>query len=128
MVLQQISNQNSYLPSYLYACHNDLSQVDMCGHLTLASAYILFGSSIVHGDEIHFHPKRGGHLQARKLNKTSSNDFLIELNLPVLPSYECDSELARLQNTFKGIRPISWRKTASNDLLVSIFLKLFLRF
>ena len=125
MVLQQISNQNSYLPSYLYACYNDLSQVEMCGHLTLASAYILFGSGIVHGDEIHFHPIRGGHLQARKLNKTSSNDFLIELNLPVLPSYECDSELACLQNTFKGIQPISWRKTASNDLLVSIFLQLF---
>jgi hypothetical protein len=82
----------------------------------------------VDGDEIHFHPLMGCHLQAHRFNKPSNDDFFVELDLPVLHSSECDSELACLENTFKGIQPISWRKTEANDLLVRNFSQAFLSF
>ncbi len=51
-------------------------EVDLCGHATLASAYVLFHYTRHQGDEIEFHSPRSG-----RLTVTREDDFLT-LNFP----------------------------------------------
>lgn len=52
-------------------------EVDLCGHATLATAYVLFNHEGHPGDEIHFYSSRSG-----SLSVTKSGD-LLTLNFPV---------------------------------------------
>lgn len=95
-------------------------EVELCGHATLASSYLLFGSGIVSGNMIRFHPEKGGVLHARRVERPSKEEFLVELNFPILPSYECNSQLAGLSTTLQGLTPVTFHKTIVDDLLVEL--------
>lgn len=106
------------------------AEVDLCGHATLASSYLLFASGVVSGSLIRFHTKRSGILTACRVEKETDsnsidgardgNDFLVELKFPILSSIECNSELAMLSSTLKDTTPVSFRRTIANDLLVEL--------
>lgn len=51
-------------------------EVDLCGHATLAAAYVLFNQLNLQGDTIHFYSKRSGDLMVTK------NGSLLTLNFP----------------------------------------------
>lgn len=97
-----------------------LLEVDLCGHATLASSYFLFGSGIVAGELIQFHPAKGEVLLARRVEKPSKDEFLVELAFPILPSYEYDFELAMLSSTLRNAVAVSVHKTTANDLLIEL--------
>lgn len=97
-----------------------MSEVDLCGHATLASSYLLFGSDIVSGNVIQFYPEKGGVLHARRVERPSKDGFLVELDFPILPSYECDFKPATLSTTLKHLLAVSVQKTVANDLLVEL--------
>ncbi|KAH7306608.1 hypothetical protein KP509_22G021800 [Ceratopteris richardii] len=95
------------------------SEVSLCGHATLASAYLLFGSGIVEGEVIGLHPKEGGVLYARKVNKASGDGFLVELNFPILTIHEYYPDGTEFfPNTFRSCQAVSTYKTSANDFLV----------
>jgi PhzF family phenazine biosynthesis protein len=50
-------------------------EVDLCGHATLASAYVIFNHLDFTGDEIVFHSPRSGELKVRKIGKQLFLDF-----------------------------------------------------
>ena len=52
-------------------------EVDLCGHATLASAYVLFNELGFAGDQINFHSPRSGPLTVSK------NGSVLALNFPV---------------------------------------------
>jgi len=69
-------------------------EVDLCGHATLAAAYVLFFHENHQGDEIHFYSPRSG-----KLVVSKQNDYL-SLNFPT-DIYENIAVSDDLINTFE---------------------------
>jgi PhzF family phenazine biosynthesis protein len=58
------------------------SEVDLCGHATLASAYVLFDFLAYEKDQIEFESKSG------VLTVTRDNDWLV-MNFPAQPPVPC---------------------------------------
>ena len=52
-----------------------VTEVNLCGHATLATAHILFTQYDVPGSELRFHSKHSGLLKVRKENSTLTLDF-----------------------------------------------------
>ncbi|GLJ09430.1 hypothetical protein SUGI_0109650 [Cryptomeria japonica] len=106
-----------------------VTEVDLCGHATLASAHFLFSSSLVNCNLVLFHT-RSGALTALKIegfNKegksfgSKTERFAIELNFPQSSVFDCDSsDVPLLSNSLKGLEVQSIKKTTSNDLLIEL--------
>jgi PhzF family phenazine biosynthesis protein len=57
-------------------------EVDLCGHATLASAYVIFNHTDYQGTEIIFHSSRSGELIVRKNGPNLYLDFPADVFLP----------------------------------------------
>ncbi|MGV3631656.1 MAG: PhzF family phenazine biosynthesis protein [Bacteroidota bacterium] len=84
-LLQQIAMENNLAETAFYVRQGNqyeirwftpAVEVDLCGHATLAAAYVLFHCEDHSGNEIHFHSPRSG-----KLTVTRSGE-LLSLNFP----------------------------------------------
>lgn len=84
-LLQKIAMENNLAETAFYVKQGDqyeirwftpTVEVDLCGHATLASAYVLFNHEGHNGDTIHFHSPRSGALTVTK------NGALLTLNFP----------------------------------------------
>jgi len=53
-------------------------EVDLCGHATLAAAYVLFNCENYSGDSINFYSPRSGELYVRKNSDLLSLDFPVD--------------------------------------------------
>lgn len=115
---------------YLTSC----LQVKLCGHATLAAAHFLFAYDLVKSDTIEFSTLSGTLTAKRVPNAKSSdssysdngstpNDFLIELDFPVVPINEYNGA-AEIPTICKSINVASVDEihvtTTSDDLLVRI--------
>ncbi|XP_073116913.1 uncharacterized protein [Elaeis guineensis] len=105
-----------------------VSEVELCGHATLAAAHYLLTSGVVKCDVIEFVTK-SGLLTAKKVqlpSKFSNNEadgrFYIELDFPMVPVVECDStEIPSIPETLNGAAMVNVQKTATaNDLIVEL--------
>ncbi len=85
-VMQNIAAENNLAETaFIVAAGNDYEirwftptvEVDLCGHATLASAYVLFNELNFAGDEISFISHRSGPLSVTK------NGSILALNFPV---------------------------------------------
>jgi PhzF family phenazine biosynthesis protein len=85
-LLQKIAMENNLAETVFYVKQDDLYEirwftpkveVDLCGHATLAAAFILFNHESHQGDSINFYSPRSG-----RLNVSRSSDWLI-LDFPV---------------------------------------------
>jgi PhzF family phenazine biosynthesis protein len=85
-------------------------EVDLCGHATLASAYVLFQDGHVPGDEIIFETRQSGRLIVTRDDKVISLDFP---SRPTEPVEGLDDAVADAL----GSRPAGVHK-AQRDLLV----------
>lgn len=104
-------------------------QVDLCGHATLASAHILFSNGLVDSEIVEFDTRSGiltakrVPLKASELNdgEEESTTMLIELNFPVVPTYEFNStdDLSVLSKALNGATIVDIKAT-KRDLLVNI--------
>ncbi|MEN6472838.1 MAG: PhzF family phenazine biosynthesis protein [Syntrophaceae bacterium] len=84
------------------------TEVDLCGHATLAGAHVLWESGTLKTDQEARFETSSGHLSAKK------NDALIELDFPAEPG-----EQVCMQPDFEalGIKPLSICKTRTNYLM-----------
>lgn len=110
-------------------------QVKLCGHATLAASHVLFTYGLVNSDKIEFLTS-SGILTAKKISEIGASnsigyqnvdareDYLIELDFPVVPITEFNSaEILEISKGLNGASVIEIKKTTTaEDLVVSSFL------
>jgi predicted PhzF superfamily epimerase YddE/YHI9 len=98
-------------------------QVDLCGHATLASAHVLFSTGLVGSETVEF-DTLSGILTAKHLkNDDDGEESSIELDFPVVPTYEVnyiDDDLSLFSKALNGATILDVKAT-KKDLLVTIF-------
>jgi len=111
-LMQKIANENNLAETAFYVKENERfeirwftpeAEVDLCGHATLASAFVIFNCEGFGGNEISFYSPRSGHLIVNK------NDDWLDLTFPaddfkeVEMTEELENCLDKKPNTaFKG--------------------------
>jgi len=118
-LLQQIAMENNQAETAFYTKQGDryhirwftpTTEVDLCGHATLAAAYVLFNHEKHSGNSINFYSSRSGDLVI-----TRSND-LLTLNFPT-DVYE-QVELSNSLTAGFDILPIKALKGKTDYVLV----------
>lgn len=99
---------------------SNILQVDLCGHATLASAHILFSTGLIDSETVEF-ATRSGILTAKKLkNDEEESNFSIELDFPVVPTFEVnyiDDDLSLFSKALNGATIVDVKAT-EKDILV----------
>ena len=92
-LMQSIAMENNLSETAYFVKNNDryhirwftpTHEVDLCGHATLASAYVIFNILAYNKNEISFESKSGS-LTVRR------NDDLLEMDFPAQPPTQCDT-------------------------------------
>ncbi len=118
-VLQQIAMENNLAETAFYVREQDRFQirwftpsveVDLCGHATLAAAYVLFNHEGFTGGQVHFYSPRSGNLMVKK-----EDDALI-LDFPA-DHYEPAGITAEITACF-DIKPLAAYRGKTDLLLV----------
>ncbi|WCJ21509.1 Phenazine biosynthesis-like domain-containing protein [Euphorbia peplus] len=117
-------------PRFSLRWFTPVTEVELCGHATLAAAHTLFSNGLVDSNIIEF-DTLSGILTAKKVPQISKTDvssnqnsqavdcFLIELNFPSDSTAESNSvDLATISKALNGASAIDIRTTTSDDLLV----------
>jgi PhzF family phenazine biosynthesis protein len=95
---------------YLLRWFTPTTEVDLCGHATIASAHILFENGLYDSEEtINFHTASG------IISATTSNGT-IELNMPLLKSKDIEIPQDAVEAT--GLKPISAGISETNQLVL----------
>ncbi|MGK0299060.1 MAG: PhzF family phenazine biosynthesis protein [Gammaproteobacteria bacterium] len=93
-LMQSIAQQNNLAETAFFVPHETGYQIrwftptveiDLCGHATLASAYVLFNSLRVVSNTVMFTSHSGTELSVSKDNE------LLTLNFPAQPAVECET-------------------------------------
>ena len=117
-LLQQIAAENNLSetaflvrkgPGYRLRWMTPTTEVDLCGHATLAAAYVMFFETGWQGDSIYFQTLSG------KLGATRRGE-LIELDFPSRPPKKCRAPAALVQGL--GRKP---RQTLKSRDYVAVF-------
>jgi len=110
-IMQKIANENNLSETAFFVKENDsfhirwftpLNEVDMCGHATLASAYVIFEILNYREDEIIFNSKSG-------ILKVSKNNDKLKMDFPIQEIIRCDTPINILK-AFKT-KPIECYKS-----------------
>jgi PhzF family phenazine biosynthesis protein len=118
-LLQKIAKENNLAETAFYVKDKDQYQlrwftpkveVDLCGHATLASAFVLFHHEGHKGDIIHFHSPRSGRLTVVKQSQ------LLTLNFPTDEFHEI--ELTKEISKSFNLPPIASFKGKTDYMLV----------
>jgi PhzF family phenazine biosynthesis protein len=95
--MQNIAMENNLAETAFYVKKDDgilirwftpVTEVDLCGHATLASAYVLFNLENYHGNKIHFNSLRSGMLTVEKRGNLLSLNFPADIFEPINASGE----------------------------------------
>ena len=115
-LMQMIAEENNLSETAFFVASDEgfhirwftpTSEIDLCGHATLAAAYVLFECLGFEGDAITF-DSRSGYLQV------SRNGDLLVLDFPAQPQTPCETPV-QIQHAF-GVEPIACLK--GEDYLV----------
>ncbi|GLU07525.1 hypothetical protein SLE2022_244800 [Rubroshorea leprosula] len=129
--LTRIANPDSATPRFRLRWFTPVTEVELCGHATLASAHILFTTGLVNSDIIEF-DTLSGILTAKKVPDVKATDatskiqdggahegFLIELNFPATPITEFNSaEVSPISEALNGASLVDIKRTTTDTLLV----------
>ncbi len=94
-LMQQIAQENNLSETAFYVKNGDryelrwftpAAEVDLCGHATLASAYVLFFLEGHHETEIRFHSPRSGSLPVKRDGDWLTLNFPADTLTPILIS------------------------------------------
>ncbi len=94
-LMQQIATENNLSETAFVVRRGDdyeirwftpTVEVDLCGHATLASAFVIFNHCDFRGKEIRFHSPRSGELKVRQEGKKLFLDFPADEIFPVDPA------------------------------------------
>ena len=92
-IMQSIAMENNLSETAFIVPDNDryeirwftpASEVDLCGHATLASAFVLFLSGDKSLKKVHFVSKRSGNLFVSRLGDLLTLDFPVDLPKPIV--------------------------------------------
>ncbi|MEO7176435.1 MAG: PhzF family phenazine biosynthesis protein [Saprospiraceae bacterium] len=113
-LMQQIAMENNLAETAFYVKNGDkydirwftpTVEVDLCGHATLASAYVLFNKENYQSDRIEFYSHRSGNLSVRQNGDMLTLNFPrdiyapIELSQEILAAFETIPQLAFMGKT-----------------------------
>lgn len=112
-IMQSIASENNLAETAFAVKSNDLYEirwftptveVDLCGHATLATAFVLFNHYRILSDKINFHSKWSGQLAvSRSKNGLLSLDFPSDIVEEVAPSKALNKAIGRMPvKTLKG--------------------------
>jgi PhzF family phenazine biosynthesis protein len=111
-LLQNIAMENNLAETAFYVKQGDVyelrwftpnTEVDLCGHATLASAYVLFHYENHAGNSIRFHSPRSGALGVTREGDWLTLDFPADVYEAVEPTDELAACCSiRPQQTYKG--------------------------
>ncbi|XP_021760161.1 uncharacterized protein LOC110724988 [Chenopodium quinoa] len=117
-------------PRFYLRWFTPVTEVELCGHATLAAAHFCFTSGLVKENTVEF-STLSGILTAQKVieSKESASlmcdkgeveqQFLIELNFPAIATSECNlNETSSISKVLSPASVIDMKKTASDDLFV----------
>eukprot|EP00252_Welwitschia_mirabilis_P007336 TRINITY_DN1858_c0_g1_i3.p1 TRINITY_DN1858_c0_g1~~TRINITY_DN1858_c0_g1_i3.p1 ORF type:complete len:202 (-),score=31.97 TRINITY_DN1858_c0_g1_i3:162-767(-) len=107
-----------------------LKEVDLCGHATLAAAYLLFSSSYMKCNSLLFHT-RSGILTANRITRSAEGKsgsaieipekFAVQITLPQTSVLNSDyTPMQLLQTTLHGYTVQGCKKTSSNDYIIEL--------
>ena len=109
---------------------DNLLQLQLCGHATLAAAHTIFTSSFMNSSIVEF-VTVSGIVTARRVpeikttdglnsqNGESHESFLIELNFPTTPMTDLNSaEVSTISNALNGASVIDIKRTTAKDDIV----------
>ncbi|KAF8035488.1 hypothetical protein BT93_C1500 [Corymbia citriodora subsp. variegata] len=119
-------------PRFRLRWFTPVTEVDLCGHATLAAAHTLFTSGMVDSDTIEF-MTLSGILTAKRVPEMKSSDISkiqggdvpgiwIELNFPVVPIAEDDDaeRISSVSKVLNGTSIVEIKKTAKDDHFIVI--------
>ncbi|KAK6260115.1 hypothetical protein SCA6_014589 [Theobroma cacao] len=131
--LTRISDSSSHTPRFRLRWFTPVSEVKLCGHATLASAYTLFTTGLVNSNIIEF-DTLSGILTAKKdpdfkaptdvpqiqNGEEHQHCFSVELDFPTVPNTEFNStEVSAISKALNGAAIIDIKRTTPfDDLLV----------
>lgn len=103
---QPLTLSNEANPTFGLRWFTPVTEVDLCGHATLAAAHFLFAYGLVKTDTIEFSTK-SGILTAKRVPETkapkSQDDYSIELDFPVVQVAETSSaDVAAISESLNG--------------------------
>lgn len=119
-LMQKIASENNLSETAFAVKDNDIYEirwftpaieVDLCGHATLATAFVLFNHHEISGNKIEFYSKWSGDLSVEK-----SNNGLLTLDFPVDKMNEIET-IAELNQAI-GKTPIKTLKGKTDYMLV----------
>lgn len=95
------------------------SQMDICGHATLASAHSIFSNRLVGSSDTVEFSTHSGILTAKRLyDCEAKRSFLIELNFPVISTREYSSnDVSMFSKALNGATIVDVRRTTANKLV-----------
>ncbi|KAI3526768.1 hypothetical protein L1887_06031 [Cichorium endivia] len=128
--LTPIVDHSSENPRFHLRWFTPVTEVQLCGHATLAASHFLFESGLVKSNTIEF-LTLSGILTAKKVpekrikdssgteNGAAQASLLIELNFPVVAVSDFnDLEVSAISEILNGVAVVDVKKIASNDILV----------
>jgi PhzF family phenazine biosynthesis protein len=119
-IMQNIAMENNLAETVFYVKNGKvyeirwftpLVEVDLCGHATLAAAYVLFRHEGYAENQIQFHSPRSGSLSVKKEN------HLLTLNFPTDVFYDQINDINHLAEGF-DIKPIAIYKGKTDYMFV----------
>lgn len=118
-IMQKITKENNLADTaffvkkggeYEIRWFTPVAEVDLCGHATLASSFVLFNFEDHRGDEIHFRSPRSGPLSVRR------NNGLLTMNFPADP-LESVPLTGELTDAF-NVKPVAAFRGKTDYMLV----------
>ncbi|KAL5205586.1 hypothetical protein ABZP36_033795 [Zizania latifolia] len=113
-------------PRFLLRWFTPVTEVDLCGHATLASAHFLFTTVLTKQHVTIEFVTKSGILTAKKVpapenTGVSGERLFIELDFPVSDLVECDSaEMPSIRETLNGAQVVTVWKSTAGDLMVEL--------
>ncbi|KAK3163498.1 hypothetical protein QOZ80_1AG0004490 [Eleusine coracana subsp. coracana] len=121
-------SSNGAAPRFQLRWFTPATEVELCGHATLASAHFLFTSVLTEDEAVVEFATKSGILSAKKVpapegaGVSGEGKLFIELDFPVIDFFECDNaELPSIPKTLNGASVVSVHKSATaGDLIVEL--------
>ncbi|XP_074268955.1 uncharacterized protein LOC141592250 isoform X1 [Silene latifolia] len=106
--LTKVDDSNALVPKYRLRWFAPAVELNICGHGTIAAAYVLFQMGMVKHNKVEFHIKSGKLLLAERIvdNIITRNEVertqhvSVRLVFPLIPIIGCDSTEMELASTF----------------------------
>ncbi|EOA23295.1 hypothetical protein CARUB_v10018678mg [Capsella rubella] len=118
--LTPITLSDRGLPRFCLRWFTPVAEVDLCGHATLASAHILFSTGLIGSETVEF-VTRSGILTAKHVKNDESSTMSIELDFPIVPTFEVnytDDDLSLFSKAMNGATIVDVKATEQDILIV----------